>query len=317
MRNVWAIAVLFGAMIFGASAFPGIRAALEGYTPWHLALLRFLIASITLAALAAVLHIRAPRLCDLPRLVLLGFLGFAFYHVALNYGEMTVTAGAASFIISTVPMFNVALSMVLLRERLRPAAWAGMAISMFGVALITLGENGGFEPGPGALLILAAAIGQSFYFVLQKPLLERYSAFGVVCYAAWFGTGLMLVFTPGLFDAVRQATMQATWSVVYLGVVPGALAYLGWSYTLAKLGVSRMSSYLYLIPVLAMIIGYLWLGEVPTGLSLLGGPIALAGVLLAGWAGRPAGAAAPSPNEGPTAAGCRGDAVVNEAGACR
>jgi drug/metabolite transporter (DMT)-like permease len=228
--------------------------------------------------------------------------------LALNYGEMTVTAGAASFIITTVPMFNVALSMLILRERLRPAAWAGMAVSMFGVALITLGENGGFDLSAGALLILAAAIAQSFYFVLQKPLLERYSAFEVVCYSAWFGTSLMLVLTPGLFDAVRQATTHATWSVVYLGVVPGALAYFGWSYALAKMGVSRMSSYLYLIPVLAMIIGYLWLGEVPTGLSLLGGPIALAGVVLAGWTGRPAIAPAlPVPNEGATAAGCCGE----------
>jgi drug/metabolite transporter (DMT)-like permease len=308
MKNMWATVVLFGAMILGASAFPGIRAGLEGYSPSHLALFRFVIASITLAALAAVLHVRAPRRADLPRLILLGFLGFAFYHIALNYGEMTVTAGAASFIITTVPMFNVALSMLILRERLHPAAWAGMAVSMFGVALITLGENGGFEPSAGAVLILAAAVAQSFYFILQKPLLERYSAFEVVCYSAWFGTGLMLVFTPGLFDAVRQATSHATWSVVYLGVAPGALAYFGWSYALAKMGVSRMSSYLYLIPVLAMIIGYLWLGEVPTGLSLLGGPIALAGVVLAGWTGRPAIAPAPPvPNEGATAAGCCGE----------
>ena len=309
MKNRWAVVVLFGAMVLGASAFPGIRAALDGYSPYHLALFRFVIASLTLAVPAVVLRVRVPRRKDLPRLILLGFLGFAFYHVALNYGEMTVTAGAASFIICTVPIFNVALSMFMLRERLRPAAWAGMAVSMFGVALITLGENGGFEPRAGALLILAAAVAQSFYFVLQKPLLESYSAFEVVCYGAWSGTGLLLVFTPGLFEAVLRATSGATWSVVYLGMVPGALAYLGWSYALAKMGVSRMSSYLYLIPVLAMIIGYLWLGEVPTGLALLGGPITLAGVVLAGWTGQPVSVSAmpPAPGEGAPAAGCCGE----------
>jgi drug/metabolite transporter (DMT)-like permease len=309
MRGTWAVFVLFGSMILGASAFPGIRAGLEGYSPYHLALLRFLIASITLALLACVMRIRLPRAGDLPRLLLLGFLGFAFYHVALNYGELTVTAGAASFIICTVPIFNVALSMLILRERLRPAAWAGMAVSLFGVALITLGENGRFEPSAGALLILSAAIAQSFYFVLQKPLLERYEAFEVVCYSAWFGTALLLVLSPGLREALRQASTHATLSVVYLGVVPGALAYLGWSYALANMGVSRMSSYLYLIPVLAMIIGYLWLGEIPTGLSLLGGPIALAGVVLAGWSGRRVAARAPSPDrrDCATVAGCCGE----------
>jgi drug/metabolite transporter (DMT)-like permease len=221
-------------------------------------------------------------------MILLGFLGFSFYHVALNWGEMTVTAGAASFVISTVPIFNVALSTALLKERLRPTAWAGMAISMAGVALITLGENGRFEAGAGALLILAAAIAQSFYFVLQKPLLERYTAIEVVCYAAWSGTALMLVLAPGLADAVRQASPHATWSVVYLGLAPGAFAYYGWSYALRRMEVARMSSFLYVVPVLAMIIGYLWLGEAPSGLALFGGTIVLAGVAVAGWSGRAA-----------------------------
>lgn len=309
MSDRWVVVVLFGAMVMGASAFPGIRAALHGYSPFHLALLRFVIASLTLAALAAVLRVRVPDRADLPRLCLLGFLGFAFYHVALNYGEITVTAGAASFIICTVPIFNVVLSTLLHGDRLRPLAWAGTAVSMFGVALITLGENGGLEPSAGAILILAAAVAQSLYFVLQKPLLQRYSAFEVVCYGAWSGTAFLLVFTPGLFGAVLQAAPRSTWSVVYLGTVPGALAYLGWSYALAKMGVSRMSSYLYLIPVLAMIIGYLWLGEVPAGLALLGGPITLAGVVLAGWTSRPASAAAAGRvrGEGAAATGCCGE----------
>ena len=306
MKNTSATIVLLGSMLLGASAFPGIRAGLESYSPSHLALLRFLIASLILAVVAIGMRIRLPRPADLPRMMLLGLLGFAIYHVALNTGELTVTAGAASFIVCTVPIFNVVLSMFILKERMRPAAWVGMAISMFGVGLITFGESGELRAGAGALLILVAAIAQSLYFVLQKPLLERYTPFEVVSYAAWFGTTFMLVLSPGLGEAIRQATAQATWSVVYLGVAPGALAYVGWTFALSRMGVTRMSSFLYLIPVIAMVIGYLWLGEVPTSLSLLGGPIALAGVIFAARPARPK-VASPAAGTCVTPAVCTGE----------
>ncbi len=325
-----AITVLLGSMLLGASAFPGIRAALQGYSPFHLALLRFLIASLTLGVLAIPMRLRRPRAADLPRLILLGFLGFAVYHVALNYGELTVTGGAASFIVCTVPIFNVVLSMLILKERMKPAAWAGMAISMFGVGMITLGESGGLKPSFGALLILVAAVAQSFYFVLQKRLLERYRAFDVVTWSAWFGTAFMLVLTPGLVDAVRHAPVGSTLAVIYLGIAPGAIAYCGWSYALARLGVARMSSYLYLIPVIAMVIGYFWLREIPTVLSLIGGVIALGGVILADrfdrfWSGAgrargaatAAAAAATTTTKTATSAACAAaPPVIAEGGAC-
>ena len=101
-RVLTAIAVV---LVIWASAFAGIRAGLEGYSPGHLALLRFLVGSGLLAVYAAYRRMPLPLLRDVPAILLAGFLGFTVYHVGLAYGEVTVEAGAASLIIASVPVF--------------------------------------------------------------------------------------------------------------------------------------------------------------------------------------------------------------------
>jgi drug/metabolite transporter (DMT)-like permease len=274
------LVVLWASLLFWASAFAGIRAGLQHYSPFHLAVLRFLVASATLAIGAVIRGIHWPDRCDFPRLFLLGLLGIAVYHTALNYGELTVTAGAASFIINIAPVLTALLSILLLHERSHPAGWIGFLISLGGVILIARGEGGGLSFNKGGLYILLSALCSAFYSVLQKPLLEKYNAFAVTCYSIWTGTLCLCVLLPGLPLEVHQAPRSATIAVIYLGIFPAALSYFGWSYVLARMPVSRASSFLYLIPVLSTVVGYVWLGEIPQKLSLLGGAMALGGVLV-------------------------------------
>jgi drug/metabolite transporter (DMT)-like permease len=67
---------------------------------------------------------------------------------------------------------------------------------------------------------------------------------------------------------------------VYLGVFPGAVAYACWAYVLSRMPAGRASSSLYLVPPIAVIIGWLVLGERPGALALAGGAVALGGVAL-------------------------------------
>src|ERR1039458_6103715 len=114
-RTILALAF---ALVLWASAFAGIRAGLRAYAPANLAVLRFLVASVVLAVYAALAHFRRPRLRDLPGLILSGAIGITFYNLALNYGETRVTAGAASMLIASTPIWTALAARFWLHEKL-------------------------------------------------------------------------------------------------------------------------------------------------------------------------------------------------------
>ena len=268
------------AILLWASSFAAVRASLQAFTPGHIALFRFLIASVLLAVFTLITRIKLPKLKDIPIIFLLGFLGIAAFHTAQNYGQVTVTAGSAAMIISSIPIFTAMLATVFLGERLKLWGWLGIFISFLGVSLIALGEREGVKFDPGVIILLLAAIAAATYFVLQKPYLIRYSALQLVTYMLWAGTLFLLVFTPGLIEEVTSAPIEATVATIYLGIFPSAVAYVTWSYALSRAPTSIVASFLYLQPVFAVIIAWIWLSEIPALISMIGGVVSILGVFL-------------------------------------
>lgn len=282
-----ALGAIVFTLIFWASAFAGIRAGLAAFDPGVLALYRFLVASLVLGLYAVVARIPVPPLGDALRILGLSFLGITLYHVCLNYGEVSVPAGTASLIVAAGPVITALLATQFAGERLNAWGWLGTAIAFSGVALIVLGSGQGVKFTQGALLIFLAAVVTSIYFVFQKPLLRRMNPLHFTVWSLILGTVPMLIFLPGLLREFPAAPLHTHLAVIYLGVFPSALAYLAWSYALSKVPASITTSFLYVNPVNAILIGWVWLREVPRPISLLGGAVAIAGVVLVNLLGRP------------------------------
>ncbi|ADV66446.1 DMT family transporter [Deinococcus maricopensis] len=284
-------ALSFGAIIvtilFWASAFAGIRAGLESFSAGHLTLYRFLWASLALGIYAAVARIPFPPRADALRILGLSFIGITLYHTFLNYGEISVPAGTASLIIAAGPVITALLATAFGGERLNAVGWLSTLISLSGVALIVLGKGESVNFTTGALLILGSAVCTATYFVFQKPLLRRMPPFHFTVWSLILGTVPMLVFLPGFAGELARAPLGAHLAVAYIGVFPAALAYLTWTFALSRVPASVTTSFLYVSPVFAILIAWVWLHEAPTARSLLGGAVAIAGVILLNLLGRP------------------------------
>jgi drug/metabolite transporter (DMT)-like permease len=278
MTRAWAAAALV--VVLWASAFAAIRAALEGFSPTELSVLRLAVASVALAAAVPFMAMRRPALRDLPAIFAAGATGMTAYQLLLNTGERTVPAGTASLLVSTGPIFVAILAAFTLGERLNRRERTGLAVALAGALVIALGQGGGVTLSGGALIVLAAAVSQAAFFVIQKPLLRRYSAFELTAYAMWAGTLLILPLGGGVPHAVLHAGAEPLIAVAVLALGASAVGFFAWAFASARLPIARLSASLYAVPVVAILVALVWLGELPSVASVVGGAIALAGVAI-------------------------------------
>lgn len=273
-----------------ASAFPGIRAGLAVFGPLQLGAARFAIAAGPAALYLLIRRPAPPAAREIWRFLAGGLLFVALYTALLNMGERTVSAGAASFIININPVFTAALAIPLLGERFGVRAWTGTALSFTGIGLIALGESGGMRLDDGAVLVLGAAICNAVTTVIQKPLLTRHKPLTVSAINMVVGALLLSPALPGAWTRTaavlaagadgNAAGMTGLWATLYLGLVPGLTAYASWTVVLSRLPAARAANFLYCVPPVATLMGFLWLGETPTAVGAVGGAMALGGVAL-------------------------------------
>lgn len=280
--DVKIISAHFITILLWASAFPGIRVALTAYSPEHISLFRLLVGSFVLIIIAVFTKTPLPALKDIPVIFLLGFLGFTVYQVALNYGEETISAGIASLLVSTTPIFTALLAVFFFREKLGLWGWLGSLVGFCGVAFISVGgSTGDFTFNTGIILVLVASFSESIYFVFQRRYVEKYGAIPFTMYAIWSGTIFMLLFSPGLGEAIMAAPLNATFVTLYLGIFPTIIPYFMLAYVTSRTGAAEATSTLYLTSVFAFLIAWIWLGEVPQYSAITGGMVTLIGVFIA------------------------------------
>jgi len=279
-------------IVLWASAFPAIRAAVEDLDVGHLTVARLLVASLVLLVAVPFVRLRVPARRDLPWLLLAGTCGMAGYQLLLNAGEVTVSAGAASLLVNTAPVFTALLAVRLLGERLTARAWSGIALGFAGATLLALTQGEGISVSAGALLVLAAALALASFFILQKQLVGHLSAFEVTAYATWLSTLTVLPLAIGLPGALRDTDAEVLAAVLFLGAGSSALGFFTWAYATSRLDVGKAASSLYLVPAVAIVVAWIWLEELPGLTALVGGCIALAGVIVTNASRRAAAAPA-------------------------
>jgi len=263
-----------------ASAFPFIRIGLRSFDPISLAALRFFVAAIVVTGWLLWRRPKIPSFADMLRLAACAAVGIVAYNVLLNSGQRTVSAGAASFIVNTVPVITALIAIVFQGERFSLAAWIGTAISFLGITVITVGLPGGLKFGEGAVIVFAAAVCQAVFFTLQRSLVATYGAKVCAAFMILLGSLCLTPWLPGAIGQAGHATAAGVLSVIYLGVFPAAIGYATWGVAQAHFGASRAANFLYLVPPFATGLAFLIASEIPSFSTLTGGSIAIAGVLI-------------------------------------
>jgi drug/metabolite transporter (DMT)-like permease len=274
-------------VVIWAGAFAAIKQLLQdGLAAPDIALGRYLIAAPGfVAALVVTRGIPALDRRDLLRLVAAGLLVVAVYHLSLNAGERLTTAGTASVVVASAPGMTLAMVLAIGQERFSRRRALGLAISFAGVVEVVLlgsGQRISFHDARGPLLVLAAPIAFAAYNVIVKPLLQRHGAVAVTAAASLVGTVALLPFaSAGALRRVSDLDAGGVVLLLYLGLAATLGGYLGWTLGLRRLDASRTSAYLYGVPVVAIVIGALTLGEHVTVWLGLGAALVVAGVAMA------------------------------------
>ncbi len=266
--------------------YAAIKAALREFDPYVFNALRFVLATLTLAALTR-MRGPMPRIPgrDLARLALLGILGNTLYQMIFISGIARTTAANAALIMSACPMLVALLATALGRDRLPPAAWAGVGLAVSGLALVlAAGSRNEVATGSlaGDLLILASAATWAAYTVLASGVMARTPAAPATLITFIAGTPpLVALALPALARQDWGAVGVRGWfGAVFSGIFAIGIAYVLWNAGIAALGGARTAVYQNFTPVIAAAFAWLTLGERWTAGQFAGAAAVLAGIAL-------------------------------------
>jgi drug/metabolite transporter (DMT)-like permease len=272
-------------LVWGGS-FAAIKALVDhGLHAPDIAVGRYLIAAPGFGiALAAAGGMPGLTRRDAVRVVVAGLFVVTVYHLTLNAGERTTTAGTASVVIAAAPAMALTMSLGLGLEQFSRRRAAGLAVAFAGVVVVIVlgsGRQVSLHTVRGPLLVLISASSFAAYNVLVKPLLGRFDAVSVSAAASLAGTVALLPFgAAGTAGRLGDMGAGDLLLVVYLGLVCTLAGYVLWTIALRWLDPSRAVAYLYGVPVVAVAVGALTLGETVTAWLALGGLLVVGGVAL-------------------------------------
>jgi len=281
MRNTRGYAALFITILIWGTTFIVTKLVLREIGPLQLTGLRFLIAFLLLAPLAARQGFKLKDIFQ-PKYILFGLTGTTLYYALQNVGMTYTSVSSTVLILSIVPALTSVLAVVFLKERIGKWQIAGIILVTIGVALVSM-DNSGSEtnanPLLGNLLIFISALSWAVYTIQGRKMADDHPA--LVMTAASTGAGALLLLPFIGWEALTLGLPQLSplsWlGILYLGLAASGLTMYLWNYALHYLPASVASAYINLVPVIGLASAFV-LGEKPPLIQLIGGGLAIAGV---------------------------------------
>lgn len=272
-------------VVLWASAFVGIRAVGDTFSPGSMSLGRLVVAVLVLTLIARPTRAKLPRGRALHLVMLYGVVWFGAYNIALNAAEQNLDAGTTALIVNIGPAIIALLAGFIFKEGFPRPLVVGIGVAFAGVVLIAVSTDQDSTAVEGAsttavLLALAAALFYAVGALAQKPALRTVEPVMSVWLGCLIGAVVCLPFAPALLDEVSSASAHDLLWLIYLGVFPTAIGFSTWSYALKRITAGQAASTTYLVPAVATLISWLVLDEVPAVLAFVGGALCLLGVAI-------------------------------------
>jgi drug/metabolite transporter (DMT)-like permease len=281
MTDARTIAAAVFTVLAWASAFVVTRALAPHIDPGPLSLGRLAVGLLCLGLLLLRAGWVRPARRDWLLVGACGAIWFGLYNLALAGAARRLDAGTTAMLVGVGPLLIALLAARFLGERLSRWLLLGAGVSMVGVALIAQASSSrGASDRVGVLLGLAAAATYAAGVVLQKVVLRRLPALQVTWMACAAGAIVCLPFAGQLHADLSSAPLSTALGVLYLGVVPTALAFTTWAYALTRMDAGRLGAVTYAVPPGAVAMSWLFLGEAPLPIQLAGGGLCLLGVAI-------------------------------------
>jgi drug/metabolite transporter (DMT)-like permease len=269
------LAFLTVALVWG-SYFFAIALAIESFNPFGLVACRYLAGGLLALALSRAVGEELPRRRDLPHLMLQGFLLLTAAGALVSWAQGRVSSGATAILCSTTPLFYAILG----RERLGPRAWSGLLLGLGGVAILIVSRTGSQTLHLlGVAAILLAVFLWAYGTLHGRRHVRGEGLFGQVGVQMLTGgiAGLLAVpFTGGFLHA--PLSWRAGLAVGYMAVLVDLAGFSAFIYISRAWPPTRMSTYVYINPLVAVLLGCLVLAEPFTGRMALGMAVVLMGV---------------------------------------
>lgn len=281
------IEVTFAVIVWGAS-FIATKISLRDLSPVTVVWLRFLIGVVILGVAARLRNqVSLPRKQEWPYLALLGFLGITFHQWLQSTALLTVQASTTAWVVATTPVFIAILSWLFLHEKLDWLQVSGIIFAAFGVLLVVSKGSikdilSGTYGTTGDILIVISALNWAIFSILSSRGLKKYQPTQMMFFVMLIGWLLtsILFFTGRGFSDIPHITWTSFAGICFLGIFCSGLAYIAWYDGLQALPATQIGAFLYIEPLVAVIVAWVILAERIILMTLIGGVIILLGVRL-------------------------------------